>query len=512
MNFNKLIPTFLCFVFTCLFFSPMASAQTTEWAKSYGGNQDEHGYDIEKTDDDGFIVIGSAESKIGDVSGNNGPNGTRDIWVVKLDKEGDLEWQKNYGGSGNDDGRSIAPTQDGGYIFTGAVETGDGDIDTHYGSKDFWLVKIDASGSIQWQKTLGANDWDFPEALLETPDGGFVVAGINYTFFNKLDYMVYKLDANGEVEWQEKYGGTEDEYLRSIELTDDQGFIITGRSRSDDKDVSDNYGDYDWWMVKLDQHGELEWEGNYGGTAKDEAAYVKQLPDGGYIAVGESKSTDFDLTNNYGGADLWAVRLDAFGQIVWQKSFGGSEYDSATSVEVSSDGGFAILGTSSSADQDVSSNNGLSDFWMIKIDGEGNLLYEQNYGGDRGESGHSMVSVGEGEYVLTGVLRSWEFEDHNGGQDMWVIKVKEQKTALQENFSISSIEVFPNPSSGYFSIKQTYTNEVFSISLFDQLGRARISEISTADPIEVSGLEAGVYWLEISTEERMEYRKIIVVE
>ncbi len=195
---------------TILILAITAKSQTIVWEKSLGGTKDDYGYKIKKTTDNGFIVIGSSESTNGDVGGNNGSNGTQDIWVVKLDEEGSIEWEENYGGSEGEFGRSIEQTFDGGYILTGATESNDGDVGSNNGSRDFWVVKIDSLGSIEWEQNYGGFYWDFPESIKQTPDLGYVVLGITRISNSvKLDYQVYKLDANGNIEWQKRYGGSE---------------------------------------------------------------------------------------------------------------------------------------------------------------------------------------------------------------------------------------------------------------------------------------------------------------
>lgn len=505
---HRIIATILAILILAI----AAKSQTIIWEKSLGGTKDDYGYKIKKTTDNGFIVIGSSESTNGDVGGNNGSNGTQDIWVVKLDEEGNIDWEKNSGGSEDEFGRSIEQTFDGGFILTGATESNDGDVGSNNGSRDFWVVKIDSMGTIEWEKTFGGDDWDFPEAIKQTSDSGYIVLGITYFSLSaKLDYQVFKLDANGNIEWQKRYGGSEDEYSTAIELTNDQGYILAGRSKSNDDDVSGNYGDYDFWVVKLNQNGDIQWERNYGGSEQEIANSIVQTLDGGYIIAGSSKSSDFDLDNNYGEFDAWVLKIDSEGNVEWEKNYGGSDYDSASSINLTQDNGYIVAGTSESNDYDLDANNGKGDYWIFKIDENGNILWDKNLGGTNYEIGISADVVDQDNFVITGQCSSsdGDVSDHKGMNDLWVVKVRGNLTNLSENKPTTQIEIFPNPFSDNLQITSSDPTKQYDILVFNEWGSLIKKEKLTNGGISLHEVPSGIYVVQILTEEGILLEKVI---
>lgn len=181
-----------------------------------------------------------------------------------------------------------------------------------------------------------------------------------------------KLNATGNVEWQKTLGGSDYfDLAHSIQQTSDGGYIVAGESSSNDGDVTGNHGLRDFWIIKLNTTGDIEWQKCFGGSNDDEARSIQQTTDGGYIVAGNSLSDDGDVTENHGGRDFWVVKLDSTGNIEWQKSYGGSNDDGAHFIRQTEDGGYIIAGNSESNDGDVTGNHGEGDFWIVKLVGDG---------------------------------------------------------------------------------------------------------------------------------------------
>ncbi len=286
-----------------------------QWQKSLGGSSDDYAYSSQQTADSGYIVAGFSSSNDGDVSGNHGGY---DYWIVKLHKSGVIQWQKSLGGSSNDYARSIQQTADGGYIVAGYSFSNNGDVSGHHGGVfyDYWIVKLKKTGAIQWQKSLG---------------------------------------------------GSNDDVAYSIQQTADSGYIVAGYSLSNDGDVSGNHGGIDYWIVKLKKTGDIQWQKSLGGSNNDVAYSIQQASDSGYIVAGRSYSNDSDVSGNHGGLDYWIVKLKKTGAIQWQKSLGGSSYDQAYSIQQTADSGYIVAGISQSNDGDVSGNHGGYDYWIVKL-------------------------------------------------------------------------------------------------------------------------------------------------
>lgn len=345
-----------------------------EWQKSLGGTGDDVGVSIDQTDDEGYIVAGISNSTDGDVTGNHSGN---DYWVVKLTNTGVIEWQKSLGGSGDDYVNSIQQTSDKGYIVVGSSNSTDGDVTGNYGGYDYWVVKLDSIGTIVWQKCLGGTGVDEAKSIYQTVDGGFVVVGLSNSTDGDVtgnhgngDYWVVKLSITGTIEWQKSLGGTGQDLAYSIQQTTDGGYIIAGFSESNDGDITNHHGDAfysDFWIVKLSNTGNIDWQKSLGGTLTDVAHFIQQTNDGGYIVAGYTDSYDEDVTIDYWGSEYWVVKLNSIGNFEWQKSLGGTDNERAHSIQQTDDGGYIVAGYSTSNDIDVSGNNGFYDFWVVKL-------------------------------------------------------------------------------------------------------------------------------------------------
>jgi len=347
------------------------------WQKVLGGSGRDEAASIQQTSDGGYVVVGTTQSNDGDVSGNHGKS---DMWIIKLDSKGNIVWQKVLGGSNGDWGTSIQQTKDGGYIALGETWSNDGDVRGKHGKSDLWVVKLDSNGNIQWQKTLGGSDEEWAASIQQTSDGGYIVVGTTQSNDGDVsgyhgnvtpmggDYWVVKLDRRGNVQWQRTLGGSNDDKALSIQQTSDGGYIVAGWTFSSDGDVPGNagYGPYAW-IVKLDRFGNIRWRSLLGGKEEDVIRSIRETQDGGYIAVGYTESYCRHASGYYVKPDFWIVRLNYYGTVLWYAAIGGSKTDEAYAVQPTSDGGFIIAGITESNDGDVYGNHGNSDIWIIKL-------------------------------------------------------------------------------------------------------------------------------------------------
>jgi hypothetical protein len=292
----------------------------------------------------------------------------------------DLVWQKCLGGSSYDWAYSVQQTSDGGYIVAGGTESNlTGDVGRNHGGEDFWVVKLDECGDVIWQKCLGGSSNDVVYGnIQQTFDGGYIVAG--WTVSNLTgdvgrnhggaDCWVVKLDGSGEITWQKCLGGNSDDYALSVQQTSYGGYIIAGGTESNlTGDVGQNHGGEDYWVVKLDPSGDIAWQKCLGGSSWEYAVGIQQTFDSGYIVAGLTESNlTGDVGRNHGFIDYWVVKLDGSGEIIWQKCLGGSSIDDAESVQQTADGGYIVAGmTISNLTGDVGQNHGLFDYWIVKL-------------------------------------------------------------------------------------------------------------------------------------------------
>lgn len=412
-----------------------------EWIKSFGGSGMEAGQSIIQTMDGGYAILGYTNSIDGDLSGKT--MAVSDYWLLKLDANGNLQWNKTYGGSKEDLGQSVIQTTDGGYALVGYAMSDDGDGSNNEGFHDNWILRLDAAGTILWEQSFGFSGHDHSYDVIQTADGGFFFAGFldvtqsngegnfgkgssSLTRHGVGEFWGTKLDADGNLEWRRYFGGTNNDRAHAVVQADDGGFVMTGFSESNDYDVSNTKGSYDFWVVKVDANGSLVWEKSFGGTGIEVSYDIAKTTDGSYAIVGHTFSTDTDISKNHGESDMWLIKIDDNGNLLWEKTYGGTEFDDAKGLDLTSDGGFVIAGNSKSTDGDATENRGENDLWFIKTDSEGNLTHQKSFGGSGLDFGFDIVQSMDGSVVLVGEVASNDFLEiaPKGMTDLVVIKIK----------------------------------------------------------------------------------------
>jgi hypothetical protein len=387
---------------------------------------------IQQTNDGGYIVIGSIN---GEVSPGHG---SEDMWVAKLNPIGDIQWVNILGGDGLESGRSIQATTDGGYIAVGyTTSSNSGDVGLNHGGFDVWVVKLNSAGTIQWQTVLGGSGDDSGFSIQQATDGGYILTGITDSDntgnvglkHGGYDVWVVKLLTNGNIQWQRVLGGNGNDGGFDIQATPDGEYILTGITDSDNNgDVGINHGGYDVWAVRLNPIGNILWQKVLGGEGDDSGFSIHLASDGGYILTGITDSDNTgDVGLNHGGFDVWAVKLNPAGGIQWQKVLGGSGDDSGFSIWQADDGGYILTGaTDSDNTGDVGLNHGGFDVWVVKLLTNGNIQWQRTLGGNDFESGRSIQQTPNGEYIFAGITGSDETGDvglNQRGLGIWVVRL-----------------------------------------------------------------------------------------
>jgi gliding motility-associated-like protein len=368
-----------------------AQAPAIDWQKCYGSGNYDNASSIATTSDGGSIFVGITYGDGGDVSGHHGSNNTvGDFWVVKLDKDGNIQWSKCIGGNIYEQGMSIRQASDGSYLVAGRSNSpaGDGDLTVAgQGGSDFWVVRLSATGSILWQQRVGGEADDYLTCFQPTPDGGTILGGWTISVSGQVsgnhgggDGWIVKLDGSGSIQWQRCLGGSGNDQINAIQVAPG-GYIAVGYTNSSNGDVSGNHGQTDAWAVRLDNTGNIQWSVSLGGSQDDAANDVQLTSDGGYLLAGYTYSNDGQVSGNHGQQDFWAVKLDNSGTLVWQQCYGGGSIDQALSVAADPDGGFVLAGQVLSTDGQVTCPTPSSSGWLIKISATGALLWEKVLGG-----------------------------------------------------------------------------------------------------------------------------------
>lgn len=407
------------------------------FVKTLGGSKNDSAQSVIATMDGGYAILGFTQSMDGDITDKQ--NESFDYWVLKFNAADELEWQKTYGGSEDERGRDIIQTLDGGYAIIGFSFSNDGDVTDNSGLQDYWLAKLDANGNITWQKSFGYQGADSGISVIQTNDQGYLVSGIlDVTASGGLgnssrsenrhaggDYWVLKLNSTGDIEWSKYFGGNATDTPEGIVQTDDNGFIIAGGSDSEDTDISNNNGSYDFWVVRISASGNLVWEKSFGGDQIDEARAIVKSGDGNYIIAGDTRSNDNDISNNNGAADLWLIKISPNGDLLWEKTIGGTSFDVARAIVKSQNNGFLLAGSSRSDDIDVSENNGQNDAWVLKVDANGNLQWETTIGGSDIDFAYSLTELNDNSIIAVGDSTSsdGDIPQNKGFTDLLIVKI-----------------------------------------------------------------------------------------
>jgi len=349
------------------------------WESCFGGADHDVCFSIASARDGGSIICGYTQSDNGDVSGFKG---YYDAWVIMLDSLGNLDWQKCYGGTSIDVADDIIRTNDGGYIICGSSGSTDYDLGMahlpHYGSNNLWVLKLDSIGNIEWNRGYGGSNADFGNSIVQTYDGGYAFIGSSRSddvhfsgsgHHGLEDMVLGKIDSIGNFNWARCFGGSDDDIGYGLQQTPDSGFIMVGLTSSIDGQVSSNHdSDFvDIWVVKTDKIGNLEWEKCLGGIFWDEGFSALVLEDSTYLIGGTVGSFDGDVTNNHGGDDHFLVKLDYSGQIIWTQCYGGYGSDQNAGLIQTETDEWVMFGSSGNNSGDVSTNHGMYDFWLLKL-------------------------------------------------------------------------------------------------------------------------------------------------
>jgi PKD repeat protein len=453
-------------------------ATNIEWQNTIGGSLSDYLQSMQQTADGGYILGGNSYSNIS--SDKTEVNlGSGDYWIVKTSAEGVIEWQNTIGGSGNDDLRYIQQTSDGGYIVGGySNSTISGDkTEINQGNGDYWIVKLSATGTIEWQNTIGSYSTDVSEVIIQTTDGGYIVGGYSLSGASGdkteasqggYDYWIIKLSNTGNIEWQNTIGGSSTDYLLSINQTTDGGYIVGGHSNSTtsgDKTEA-SQGSYDNWIIKLSSTGAIEWQKTIGGDNTDYLSTIEQTTDSGYIVGGYSNSniSGDKSTANQGGYDYWVIKLTPAGTIEWQKTIGGSADDKLLAMQQTADGGYILGGYSQSgiSGDKTSANIGSTycstcfDYWVVKLSDTGILEWQNIFGGYTDDYLQYIHETINGGYILGGYSNSNiegnKTESSKGSYDYWVIQLPPitnpiANFVLPDHICINTTATFVNYSS-----------------------------------------------------------------
>lgn len=528
-------------------------SQNILWEKSYGGKHADYLFDVIPTPDYGFILAGSSLSKkTGNKSEDN--RGDLDYWVWKMDEKGELDWQKSFGGSGQDMLQSVLLTGDGGFLLAGTSESEEGldKKDKARGETDFWIIKLNAKGGEEWQKTIGGLGQEELNCVVKTKDGGFLLGGSSSSGisgdklqngFGGMDYWVVKIDRKGAIVWQQAFGGRYNDELRSICISDDGGFLLGGNSNSTDTGTKTqkNLGESDYWIIKIDKDGNEQWQKTIGGKDDDRLQVVYKTTEGNYLLGGNSNSESGNdkRSSNQSGTDFWILKLDKeTKEILWQETYNIAKTDILTSLIENDDktillGGYA-QGETIKKDkgkgirekalkqvqgEEPKMKKGTDDYVAIKIKENGEEIWRKDVGSDGQDILIKAIETRDGGYLMAGTSKSIMTSDGGikatgdkssgkGSNDFWVVKLKDKDKKKDEG---PKVEAIPNPAIDYTNIIVGFEFTKGSAIVVDLAGRV-LQEFPITErtvPIDMQGLPDGVYVVSIKTDKGSAGVKVI---
>jgi hypothetical protein len=380
---------FLSFLLLSFFaFFPILTTfgqESNIWMKNFGGINDENCFSALTTPDGGYILVGETASF---------GAGETDVWLIKTDSNGNSLWNKTYGGELSEHAQYMIKVHDGYIIAARTYSFGEGDA-------DLWLIKTDNNGNIMWNHTYGGTGTDWMWSIVETSDGGYSMAGRTNSFgAGNNDFWLIKTNSEGLLEWNKTIGTTGDDRARFLVKTQNEGFLILGWTNSS------GVGEVDYWVVKTDSSGNAEWNRTYGGELGDRGITMVRTNDNAYLLAGSSSSF------GSGNSDIWLVKIDGYGNHIWNRTYGGSEGESVRSILMTDDGGFAFAGYTSSF------GSGDQDGWFVKIDDQGNLMWNQTFGGLANDLINSLQKSQQDGYLLAG------FSSSNASVDTDIMLIK----------------------------------------------------------------------------------------
>lgn len=481
-----------------------------EWEFTHGIlEQDEEAEDMILLDDGTYVTAGFISTDFGTL--------TYDAYVIKWDDDGGILWERSYGGTGNEQAYSIAKTDDG-FVLVGFASSTDGDVGENKGQEDVWVLKIDENGDVIWSKVLGGSERDGSYDVAVLDDGSMIIAGYTNSSnqdINPTDYKggedawLVKLDESGNVIWQKTYGGSDNDVARTMSYNADlQQLVIAGFSESIDGDLINNKGKKDIWVWTIHpENGELIWQKNYGGSEDDYGIDIIWTADNDLVFIANISSDDGDVSDYIGAEDVWVVRLDASGNLQWESTFGNPGLDAPKQVLQNMAGDLIVLGVT--FDWLIAPPNFLYDLLMVKLDAaSGAEMWDTRLGGKGYDFGNAIVQVGDNRYLVAGysdslILGDSDKDSVHGADDLWVLQLHEAPTGIQQNLHFTTT-VMPTLTTDWLKINlQSPMVGNFQWTLYDKAGRIVHFKKNTcfasdcSDWIEMQGLPTGIYFLEI---------------
>ncbi|PWH83055.1 T9SS C-terminal target domain-containing protein [Algibacter marinivivus] len=518
----------LLLFFLLIYTSFYANAQII-WQNTIGGNSFDDVEDVIYTSDGGFLLVGVSESGIsGDKSEAN--QGATDYWLVKTNNLGVVQWDKTFGGSGNDYPVTAIEALNGDFIIVGESDSNvSGDkSENSKGGYDFWIVRINSSGTKIWDKTFGGSDDEYAISVKETGTNDLIITGDSASNISGdksensrgfTDVWTIKVTDTGTFIWDKTFGGDADEEVINVLLTSDGGYllgVIAESGISGDKTVNSSNNE-DYWILKVSNTNTIDWQKSYGGTSNSVSILSSLITtsDGGYLLAGDSDSNigSEKTENTNGGSDLWFIKTDNIGNIQWQNTIGGSDDEYVPYGFEKPGGGYIFAAeTLSNISGDKTENSSSNDIWLVELDANGNIIADKTFGTNSTENPEQILQTNDGNYVVVSSideLSGDNTEAPNGDTDYWLFKVNKSTLSTSKLNNDLELNIYPNPTINHLNIASK--NKINTIEIIDLTGKL-ISKIKSPNKvIDISKLPIGVYIIKSYSKNGVTNKRVIKI-
>lgn len=494
------------FIIVAIFFNTLLcfaqSPPTIQWQKVPLTGLHDRATDITSSGDGGYLYIGVD---------NMDPSSLPNCTLTKIDAFGNQIWTKTIGGSQFDYGRRIYKLSDGNFMIIGNTTSIDGDMVGHTVNEKIWMFKVDISGNIIMKKFYNGESCN---EMLELTDG-YVLTGGKIQSGN-MDVLVLKTSLNGAVVWSKTFGGTSEDIGYKTIATPTNNLLVFSQTLSNDGNITQNHGTQDVWLLELDAMGNLNWQKTIGGTSYEYARDVIAESDG-YVFWGKTASSDGDLTGltPHSQGDAWLFKTDFNGNIIWQKTYGsnyGENIEEARLLKTIDNNYIAIVQTGNGGGDVVGSNyHGSTDIWMLKFDLLGNIIWKRCWGGNSFERSMSFLQNTDGSILVVGSTQSQNGDligsgKNTANQDVWIFKLNSEVLAIEELHGASQkIDIYPNPTSEIINIKSPFKilkTEVYNIT-------GQLQDICYMNTLNISKYPTGIYILKVYTDKNVSTFKVL---
>jgi len=469
-------------IILALFTTTACAQPTIAWQHNYGGSAVDAGRSIHPTLDGGYIVFAHSSSNDGQLTENRG---LPDYWAVKINGSGELEWQRSLGSSGVEYPGDMWQTPDGGYIGIGTITTADGDVSSITGYSDIWVVKLDALGALVWERSFGGSLIDRGLWLHVLTNGQILLFGETNSpeiegEIGESDTWVVRITSDGTELQQQRFGGSLHDIMGYFGYLSNGSVVFSGSTYSTDGQATGNHGGSDGMIISLDEDLNLNWHTCIGGSSYENAGAICESADGSIYVASSALSLDGQISNARGGGDYWIVKLSSDGELLGESSFGGSESDLPLSILPRANGGVYVYGTVISEDGDISASHGDKDAWLICLDADLNLRWERALGGSSSDFGGGMCYAPDGGLVLVGTSGSTDGDlTGNFGGGDLWVVKFNPEVVGISEVSEAFFTLYPNPATDELRISLTGT-AARQLEVVDVTGRIVITQAVTS--------------------------------